>query len=272
MADDTVLCVTNGRAGYPSREYLRASPLAGSYRGLMLALCAAAREVDVPVDAFGASCPSFGTQEAMWALPAGVRPGPQPDKGLYPPVVRVRLPVRDPHQARSQLIAAVSEAASHDWYRPTEAGVAEPLASMWPQLRDRGPRTEGLAHKLATMTDLSGTEGSVEWFHNAGEAAAEAAFLAGAPVIVSGYLITGSGSCASMTAIIPRGAEPRSVSIGVARGDTVEASVSNAVEVLLRGYGIEPGTEQYEHKARYLAAAMLASAEPVPDTASTLTR
>ena len=86
-----------------------------------------------------------------------------------------------PERARSQFISAVVQAASVDWYRPTEAsGVREPLASLWPQLRERGPRTEGLAEHLETVIETPG-ESSVEWFYHAAETAMEAAFLAGAP-------------------------------------------------------------------------------------------
>ena len=122
---------------------------------------------------------------------------------LIPPIVRVRLPVRDPERARSQFISAVMQAASVDWYRPTEAsGVREPLESLWPQLRERGPRTEGLAEHLETVIETPG-ESSVEWFYHAAEAAMEAAFLAGAPV-----LVTASGSWASMAPDIPSGCPP----------------------------------------------------------------
>ena len=51
----------------------------------------------------------------------------------------------------------------------------------------------------------------------------------------------------------------------MAQGDTLEETINNAVEVLLRGHGIEPATADYAHKASYLRAAMLASAEHVPD-------
>ena len=140
-----------------------------------------------------------------------------------------------------------------------------PLASRWPQLRERGPRTEGLAEHLETVIETPG-ESAVEWFYHAAETAMEAAFLAGAPVIIAAQILTASGSHASMAPDIPSGCLPRSASIGVAQGRTLEETVCNAVEVLLLGFGIEPGTADYAHKASYLSAAMLASAEHVPDT------
>ena len=251
---------------YPAREYLARQPVPGSYKGLRRALSAAAREFGMPMGAAAPPCAFEPHEEVMWRLPPGVRPGPLPDSGLIPPIVRVRLPVRDPERARSQFISAVVQAASVDWYRPTEvSGVREPLASLWPQLRERGPVTEGLAEHLETVIETPG-ESSVEWFYHAAETAMEAAFLAGAPVIIAAQLVTASGSWASMAPDIPSGCLPRSVSISMTRGDTLEETVGNAVEVLLRGFGIEPGTADYAHKASYLSAAMLASAEHVPDT------
>ena len=184
---------------YPASEHLARRPVPGSYKGLMLALGSAARELGVAMAAFGVRPCTFGPdEEVMWRLPSGVRPGPLPEKGLGPAIVRVRLPVRDPGRARAQLISAVVEAASVDWYRPTESfGVREPLASLWPQLRERGPRTEGLAEHLETVIETPG-ENSVEWFHHAAETAMEAAFRAGAPVVVAAELVTASGSCASI--------------------------------------------------------------------------
>ena len=257
---------------YPASEHLARRPVPGSYKGLMLALGSAARELGVAMAAFGVRPCTFGPdEEVMWRLPSGVRPGPLPEKGLGPAIVRVRLPVRDPGRARAQLISAVVEAASVDWYRPTESfGVREPLASLWPQLRERGPRTEGLAEHLETVIETPG-ENSVEWFHHAAETAMEAAFRAGAPVVVAAELVTASGSCASMAGEIPSGSIPRRVSISAAQGDTLEQTVGNAVEVLLRGHGIEPATAGYAHKANYLRSAMLASAENVPDTPAALT-
>ena len=138
-----------------AREHLAHRPVPGSYRVLMLALCAAGRELGIEVGAFVVPPSTFRPdEEVMWKLPSGVRPGSLPDKGLIPPIVRVRLPVRDRERARSQFISAVVQAASVDWYRPTEAsGVHEPLASLWPQLRERGPRTEGLAEHLETVIE-----------------------------------------------------------------------------------------------------------------------
>ena len=220
-----------------ARKHLARRPVPGSYRGLMLALCAASRELGMEVGAFVVPPSTFRPdEEVMWKLPSGVRPGSLPDKGLIPPIVRVRLPVRDRERARSgpppgarllqgpdarvvrrqprarhgggsvrgapihvqarrgsdveapvggearlaarqgadpadragapactrprtgplQFISAVVQAASVDWYRPTEAsGVHEPLASLWPQLRERGPRTEGLAEHLETVIETS---------------------------------------------------------------------------------------------------------------------
>ena len=252
---------------YRAREYVARPPVPGSDKGLMLALSAAARELGIRMGGFGVpACPFEPHEEVMWKLPAGVRPGPLPKKGLIPPIVRVRLPVRDPEQARSQFISAVVQAASVDWYRPTEAsGVREPLASLWPQLRERGPMIEGLAEHLETVIQTPG-ENSVEWFYHAAETAMEAAFLAGAPVLIAAQLVTASGSWASMAPDIPSGCLPRRASIGVAQGRTLEETVCNAVEVLLLGHGIEPNTADYAHKASYLSAAMLASAEHVPDT------
>ena len=250
---------------YPAREHLARQPVPGSYKGLRRALGAAARELGMPMGSAAPPCVFEPHQEVMWRLPSGVRPGPLPDSGLIPPIVRVRLPVRDPERARSQFISAVVEAASVDWYRPTEAsGVREPLESLWPQLRERGPRTEGLAEHLETVIETPG-ESSVEWFYHAAETAMEAAFLAGAPVLIAAQLATASGH-ASMAPDIPSGCLPRKVSISMTRGDTLGETVCNAVEVLLLGFGIEPGTADYAHKARYLSAAMLASAEHVPDT------
>ena len=250
---------------YPAREHLARQPVPGSYKGLLRALGAAARELGMPMGSAAPPCVFEPHQEVMWRLPSGVRPGPLPDSGLIPPIVRVRLPVRDPERTRSQFISAVVEAASVDWYRPTEApGVRAPLESLWPQLRERGPRTEGLAEHLETVIETPG-ESSVEWFYHAAETAMEAAFLAGAPVLIAAQLATASGH-ASMAPDIPSGCLPRSVSISMTRGGTLGETVCNAVEVLLRGFGIEPGTANYAHKARYLSAAMLASAEHVPDT------
>ena len=65
---------------------------------------------------------------------------------------------------------------------------------------------------------------------------------------------------------IPSGCLPRKASISMAQGHTLEETVGNAIEVLLRAHGIEPDTADYAHKASYLRAAMLASAEHVPDT------
>ena len=109
--------------------------------------------------------------------------------------------------------------------------------------------TEGLAEHLETVIEISG-ESSVEWFYHAAETAMEAAFLAGAPVIIAAQLVTASGSWASMAPDIPSGCLPRSVSISMTRGDTLGETVCNAVEVLLRGFGIEPGTADYAHKAQ----------------------
>ena len=251
---------------YPVREYVARRPVPGSYKGLRRALSAAASELGIGMGAAAPPCAFDPHEEVMWRLPSGVRPGPLPKKGLIPPIVRVRLPVRDPEQARSQFISAVVEAASVDWYRPTEAyGVREPLVSLWPQLRERGPVTEGLAEHLETVIDIPG-ESSVEWFYHAAGTATEAAFLAGAPVLISAQLVTASGSWASMGTDIPIGCLPRRASIAASRGDTLEETVCNAVEVLLRGHGIEPDTADYAHKASYLSAAMLASAVHVPDT------
>ena len=251
----------------PIRKYVPRPPVPGSYKGLMQALHAAARELGMPMGGFGApACVFEPHEEVTWELPSGVRPGPLPDSGLIPPIVRVRLPVRDPERTRLQFISAVVQAASVDWYRPTEAsGVRAPLASLWPQLRERGPRTEGLAEHLETVIETPG-ESSVEWFYHAAETAMEAAFLAGAPVMIAAQILTASGSHASMAPDILSGCLPRSASIGVAQGRTLEETVCNAVEVVLLGHGIEPNTADYAHKARYLSAAMLASAEHVPDT------
>ena len=129
---------------YPAREHLARQPAPGSYKGLRRALSAAAREFGMFMGAAAPPCVFEPHEEVTWKLPPGVRPGPLPDSGLIPPIVRVRLPVRDPERARSQFIAAVVEAASVDWYRPTEvSGVREPLASLWPQLRERGPCDRG---------------------------------------------------------------------------------------------------------------------------------
>ena len=256
---------------YPIRKYVPRPPVPGSYKGLMLALHAAARELGMPMGGFGGPASVFEPhEEVTWKLPPGVRPGPLSKSGLIPPIVRVRLPVRDPERTRSQLISAVVQAASVDWYRPTEAiGVREPLESLWPQLRERGPMTEGLAEHLETVIETpaeTSVESSVEWFYHAAETAMEAALLAGAPVMIAAQIVTASGSHASIAPDIPSGCLPRSASIGVAQGRTLEATVCNAVEVVLLGHGIEPGTEDYAHRARYLSAAMLASAEHVPDT------
>ena len=251
---------------YPIREYVARQPVPGSHKALMRALSAAARELGVGMGTAAPPCAFEPHEEVTWRLPSGVRPGPLPESGLIPPFVRVRLPVRDPERTRSQFISAVVEAASVDWYRPTEAsGVREPLASLWPQLRERGPMTEGLAEHLETVIETP-DESSVEWFYHAAETAMEAAFLAGAPVLIAAQLVTASGSCASMATDIPSGCLPRRASIAASQGDTLEETVCNAVEVLLLGHGIEPGTADYAHKASYLSAAMLASAEHVPDT------
>ena len=251
---------------YQIREYQPRQPAPGSHRALMRALSDAASELGVEMATAGLPHKFEPHEEVTWNLPSGVRPGPLPESGLIPPFVHVRLPVRDPERTRSQFISAVAQAASVDWYRPTEAyGVREPLLSLWPQLRERGPMTEGLAAHLETVIETPG-ENSVEWFYHAAETATEAAFLAGAPVLISAQLVTASGSWASMGTDIPSGCLPRRASIFASRGDTLEETVCNAVEVLLRGHGIEPDTADYAHKATYLSAAMLASAEPVPDT------
>ena len=256
---------------YQIRKYVPRPPVPGSYKGLMLALHAAARELGMPMGGFGGPASVFEPhEEVMWRLPSGVRPSPLSKSGLIPPIVRVRLPVRDPERTRSQFISAVVEAASVGWYRPTEAiGVREPLESLWPQLRERGPRTEGLAEHLETVIETpaeTSVESSVEWFYHAAETAMEAAFLAAAPVMIAAQIVTASGSHASIAPDIPSGCLPRSASITITQGRTLEETVCNAVEVVLLGHGIEPNTEDYAHKARYLSAAMLASAEPVPDT------
>ena len=265
---DTVWAVTEKNPHpYPTREHLARRPAPGSYKGLMVALSRAAREIDVPMGAFGARASAFEPgEEVRWSIPSGARPDPLPEKGLGPPIVRVRLPVRYPERTRSQLISAVVQAASHDWYRATDPyGVREPLASLWPQLRESAPRVDGLAEHLEAVIDTPG-ENSVEWFYHAAETAMEAAFRAGAPVIVAADLVTASGSCASMAPDIPSGCIQRRVSLGVAKGNTLEETVANAVEVLLRGHGIEPASADYARKANHLRAAMLASAAYVPDT------
>ena len=200
------------------REYQPRQPAPGSHKALMRALSDAASELGVQMATAGLPHKFEPHEEVTWKLPSGVRPGPLPESGLIPPFVHVRLPVRDPERTRSQFISAVVEAASVDWYRPTEAyGVREPLVSLWPQLRERGPVTEGLAEHLETVIDIPG-ESSVEWFYHAAGTATEAAFLAGAPVLISAQLVTASGSWASMGTDIPIGCLPRRASIAASRG------------------------------------------------------
>ena len=153
----------------------------------MLALSAAAREIGLRVAAFGIHAPRFEPgQEVLWSLPSGARPGPQPASGLYPPLVSVRLPIRHPGRTRRQFINAIIEAGTVEWYRPTEPGVHAPLSARWPYLRTRGPRLEGLAERLDAVIEEPGPN-PVQWLYQAGAAAGETAFCAGAPVIISGY-------------------------------------------------------------------------------------
>ena len=80
----------------------------------------------MPMGAAAPPCAFEPHEEVMWKLPSGVTPGPLPESGLIPQIVRVRLPVRDPEQGRAQFISAVVQAASGNWYRPTDApGVRE---------------------------------------------------------------------------------------------------------------------------------------------------
>ena len=62
---------------YPVREHVARPPVPGSYKGLMRALSAAARELGMPMGGSGApACVFEPHEEVTWELPSGVRPGP----------------------------------------------------------------------------------------------------------------------------------------------------------------------------------------------------
>ena len=50
----------------------------------------------------------------------------------------------------------------------------------------------------------------------------------------------------------------------------MKKSLYNGAEIVLTGHGIYPHSDGYDDKARYLRAAMLASAAHIPDTAAAL--
>ena len=69
---------------YPAREHLARQPVPGSYKGLLRALSAAAREFGMPMGAAAPPCAFEPHEEVTWRLPSGVRPGPLPDSGIDP--------------------------------------------------------------------------------------------------------------------------------------------------------------------------------------------
>ena len=236
---------------------------------MLAALARAAAEVGCPILGLSSPAPLFAPGVAAhWRLPAFSEANRHNDIERTPPIVCVDL-CAPRRKALNEMIDAIVEAGGHEWYRPTAPGsIFGPMRGLWDEIRGRGPQLDGLKERLHADTDTGDGLGEhpVRWFCRTVDAAATAAYFAGAPVNLVGGAVLDSGCGVTIYASVHhQGRKPRPAP-GIVEGPTPADTVENAVETVLYGYAMAPGDDGYDTKAAHMRAAMTAASVEVPGT------
>ena len=177
------------------------SRVAVSHRDALDALMGACKEAGMPLGAVGLFLTPVGDGEAAAVLDYRRQDRSAPE---YPPSIRVDVSGHAREVVRESIIDAIIEAADGEQPEKFGGGFVDPeREARWPELRERGPRREGLREKLEAVEVDAGGHVAV-WFNRLARQLGLVAYDSGVAVRISGQAAAESGVAGRLASIESR--------------------------------------------------------------------